>query len=78
MATRAIAAVAILSITAGGLAGCATAPPPVNVVADSFCRAAKKRTWSVDDTPTTIQEAITQNAGIDRRCGPPSVRLATK
>lgn len=58
------------------LAGCsnATEPPPVAVVADTFCLAAKKRTWSVDDTPQTIREAVQINEGIDRACGPRSRR----
>lgn len=57
------------------LAGCSKAePPPVAVVADSFCLAAKKRTWSVNDTPETIQEAVQINEGIDRACGPRSRR----
>lgn len=54
---------------AGMLAGCAGAEPaPVNIVADTFCQAAKKRTWSVNDTPESIQEAIRINRGIDRAC----------
>lgn len=70
MVIRAVGAVAAVGFAAGGMAGCATAPPqPVNVVADSFCIAAKKRSWSVDDTPETIAEAVKINAGIDRACG---------
>jgi hypothetical protein len=52
------------------LGGCATVPETkISVVADSFCLAAKKRSWSVDDTPGSIEEAIRVNAGIDRACG---------
>lgn len=68
MAHRTIHRVAVAAILAGALAGCAK-EPPVQVVTDSFCQSAKKRTWSVDDTPETIQEAIRQNQGIDRACG---------
>ena len=54
----------------GADGGCQTASqPPVEVVADTFCQTAKKRTWSVNDTPETIKEAITHNAGIDKACG---------
>ena len=61
----------ILTVTAISymLAGCAATPPPVLVVADSFCQAAKKRTWSVDDTVESINDAVRYNAGIDRACG---------
>ena len=70
MASRATVAAALAAM-AIGMAGCAK-EPPVQVVADSFCQAAKKRTWSVDDTPTTISEAVRHNAGIDRACKPKS------
>lgn len=58
-------------IAATVLAGCAMQEkePPVNVVGDSFCTASKKRSWSVNDTPESIQEAIRINRGIDRACG---------
>ena len=62
MRLAAIAAIAAL------LGGCANNPVPVQVVADSYCLAAKKRTWSVDDTQETIDEAIRINAGIDKAC----------
>lgn len=79
MATRPIGAVAVLAIIAGGLAGCASSQPqPVNVVADSFCIAAKKKTWSVNDTPATIEQIRKHNAGIDRACGiPGKVKVAS-
>lgn len=59
------------------LAGCATPNQQINVVSDSFCLAAKKRTWSVDDTPESISEAVKINAGIDKACGvPKSTKIA--
>jgi hypothetical protein len=57
------------------LAGCATqttgAPraEPAPVVTDSFCATARKRAWSVKDTPATIAEADAWNRAVDRRCG---------
>ena len=51
------------------LTACATPQPPVQVVADSFCQAAKKKTWSVNDTRETIDQIVKHNAGIDRACG---------
>jgi hypothetical protein len=61
----------ICGCTALVLAGCATPQAPVMVVSDSFCTVAKKRTWSVDDTPDTISQIVKHNAGIDRACGIP-------
>ena len=69
MATRAIVIMVASAVVASVVAGCATNPVPVQVVADSFCMAAKKRTWSVNDTQETIDEAIRHNAGIDKACG---------
>lgn len=62
-----------IALVAGCLLGaCAQdKPAPVQVVADSFCIAAKKRTWSVNDTPETISEIMRHNQGIDRACGIP-------
>jgi hypothetical protein len=57
------------------LAGCATQPAeeprvePAPVVMDNFCTTARKRTWSVKDTPATITEADAWNRAVDRRCG---------
>ena len=53
------------------LTGCSVIPekPAVAVVADTYCATVKKRTWSVNDTPESIQEAVRVNAGIDRACG---------
>jgi PBP1b-binding outer membrane lipoprotein LpoB len=63
MRLAAIAAIALM------LGGCAVGSAnKVEVVADSFCLGAKKRTWSVNDTQETIDEAIRINAGIDKAC----------
>lgn len=59
-----VAAIAIVLM----LGGCAPPQAPVQVVADSFCLGAKKRTWSINDTPESIDEAIRINAGIDKAC----------
>jgi hypothetical protein len=56
------------------LAGCATMPPLQ--VADTFCLTAKKRSWSINDTPAMIREAKTWNQLVDRRCATPP-RTAT-
>jgi hypothetical protein len=61
------------------LAGCSTPAPPVltaapsapPVVVDSFCETARKRTWSLKDTPESIAEAQAWNRAVDRRCGVP-------
>jgi PBP1b-binding outer membrane lipoprotein LpoB len=52
------------------LAGCATepAPAPVAIVADTYCLTAKKRSWSVNDTPETVSETLKHNSAIDRAC----------
>ena len=60
--------IAIIALAAL-VAGCATPQAPVQVVGDSFCQAAKKKTWSVNDTPETIEQIVRHNAGIDRACG---------
>lgn len=65
-----IGTVLVIPFLLGNQGGCASSSsPPVQVVADSFCLAAKKRSWSVDDTPESIAEAMKINAGIDRACG---------
>ena len=52
------------------LAGCQTpAPVTVEVVSDTYCQIAKKRSWSVNDTPQTIDEARRENAKFDKICG---------
>jgi hypothetical protein len=61
------------------LAGCATPQvaevtpaPPAPVVTDNFCETARKRTWSLKDTPESIAEAQAWNRAVDRRCLPPA------
>lgn len=72
MARLSIRALAAVGIASCAMAGCSTsAPQQVNVVADSFCVAAKKKTWSIDDTPDTIEQIRRYNAGVDRACGVP-------
>lgn len=63
------------------LAACAThteeAPPKAPaapVVVDSFCATAKKRAWSVKDTPESIREALAWNRAIDKRCPPAAAK----
>lgn len=60
-----LAAVAVLALMLGG---CASSQVPVQVVADSYCLGVKKRTWSINDTQESIDEAIRINAGIDKAC----------
>lgn len=62
--TRSLVLLALL------VAGCAPSPPPQSVV-DTFCLTAKKRPWSIHDTPESIQDARAWNKAIDRRCGYP-------
>ncbi len=62
--------IAIMTVLA--LAACAdptAAPPKLNIVADNYCAIAKKRTWSVNDTWQSIEEARRENAKIDKLCG---------
>lgn len=49
------------------LAGCAQEPAVTNisVVSDSFCRVAKKLTWSLQDTQETIDGIRRHNARVD-------------
>ena len=63
--------VATLALLAALVAGCATPQAPVQVVANNYCEIAtkQKRTWSVNDTPESIAEAVRHNAGVDRACG---------
>ena len=49
------------------LPGCATTSGVV--VTDSFCLSAKKKKWSLDDTPDSIRDARVWNQIVDRRCG---------
>lgn len=51
------------------LAGCAaTGGPTIGVVADSFCLASKKITWSIEDSKPTIDQIVRHNSGHDRAC----------
>jgi hypothetical protein len=60
----------VIPFLLGNQGGCMSSKEPeIKVVADSYCLAARKRTWSVDDTPESIAEAMKINAGIDRACG---------
>ena len=54
----------------GNDGGCGTKsdPAPVQIVADTYCLTVKKRSWSVNDTPESIDEAMRHNAAIDRAC----------
>lgn len=65
---------AMVAACALALTGCAAQQkaeqlPPVNVTSDSYCKIAKRRTWSVNDTSETIDEARRENAKFDRICG---------
>jgi hypothetical protein len=52
------------------LTGCATSQvEPVAV--DTWCLSARKRTWSINDTPETIRDAEAHNRAVDLRCGVP-------
>ena len=67
-----LAVALVVPLIMGNQGGCAsTSSPPVQVVADTFCQTAKKRTWHPDDTPESIEEAIKWNRGLDRACGVP-------
>ena len=64
-----------LTVTVGGctstrLAG-APVLPPSPIVTDNFCETARKREWSIHDTPQTRAEAKAWNRAVDRRCGVP-------
>lgn len=67
---RILLVAAVVPLLLGNQGGCGMSQQPeIKVVADSYCLAAKKRTWSVNDTQESIDEAIRINAGIDRACG---------
>lgn len=38
---------------------------------DTYCLTAKKRTWSVNDSPESIRAADVHNRTVDIRCGVP-------
>lgn len=42
---------------------------PEKTVVDTLCITVKKKGWSADDTPKTIQDARAWNRQIDRHCG---------
>lgn len=42
---------------------------PVSLEQDNTCATMKKVTWSVSDTPETIESARKHNARYDRLCG---------
>lgn len=43
---------------------------PIEFTSSDYCQIARKRTWSVDDTKASIDEARRENAKWDRLCGP--------
>lgn len=51
------------------LPGCATMGAATGIATDSFCISAKKRGWSLEDTPESIRAARIWNKTIDQRCG---------
>lgn len=55
------------------LPGCAMfgQPSEMPVAVDTFCLSAKKRIWSINDTPDSIRSAQVWNTTIDKRCGVP-------
>lgn len=60
-------------LVAAALAGCSgslaeAVAPSVNIVSDSYCAIAKKRTWDVNDTQQSIDEARTENHKWDCLC----------
>lgn len=71
---RAVASLAFAIVLGTILAGCASDkvadanPPPVNIVSDNYCSLAKKRSWDVDDTQASIDEARTENHKWDCLC----------
>lgn len=50
--------------------GCAKEVPATGIT-DTFCVTAKKRMWSIEDTPESIRAAEVFNRTVDRRCGVP-------
>ena len=61
----------VLVLMLGALAAGCNPPPPGKTVIDTFCLTAKKRLWSIHDTPESIKSARAWNKGIDRKCGVP-------
>lgn len=64
----------LLLICVIALSGCATpqadpTPPPVpKVVGDSYCSATSRQSYSIKDTPPTIDDIRGRNAGYEARC----------
>ena len=66
------AAVAVILVAVAGCGGPTVDPQPikwqgVTVTGDTICNL-KKRTWSVDDTPETVADAVAFNELWDRKC----------
>jgi len=66
------AAAAAILVAVTGCAGPTLDPQPVKwqsvvVSGDTICNL-KKRTWSIDDTPETVADAVAFNELWDRRC----------
>ena len=59
----------LILIIGSSLTACAKEPAPVAY--DTFCITAKKREWSVNDSPESITAAERWNRQIDIRCGIP-------
>ena len=63
-----------IALVALSLAGCKTTGTPdklpaIQVTSDSYCKIAKRRTWSVNDTTETIDEARREKAKFEKICG---------
>jgi hypothetical protein len=66
---RILAIALAIPLLLGNDGGCGSkAEPPVQIVADTYCLTVKKRSWSVNDTPESIDEAMRHNSAIDRAC----------
>lgn len=76
MKLRTIAALVAVPLLMGNQGGCALLSDPAPpAVVDTFCLNAKKRSWSINDTPETARGVQVWNETIDRRCG---VKVAGK
>lgn len=67
MGIRAIRPVAAAAIFA--MLGACAGTPAIGVVADSYCLAAKKISWDIQDTQETINQIVRHNQGYDKACG---------
>lgn len=63
-----IAILLLAPLLMGAKSGCWDSGPETTVV-DTFCLSARKRAWSINDTPESIRDAEAWNKAIDRRCG---------